>query len=249
MEEIKKEFDAHCEDLKKDKSLYAYFCYQYGRFLSLKATSHEGKERLDLEIQACAKLEKSLKLRESLTSTPEGKADEIFSLMRLGSEWKYIGGHKRLHKNGKEADQAFKKAETYYRDAIKLSKNNLGEHQLTSWCHKTLGDLFLTNKEPEQAEEVYMSAKSMLENLDLDTSEEYVLLLRNHGICLTESNRAEKAVEVLNKARNNAKKLAESDELTVCKRKSIHAWLLHTDHYAIILTLVTTPTKPLNLIN
>ena len=58
-------------------------------------------------------------------------------LMRLGSEWKYIGGHKRLHKNGKEADQAFKNAKTYYRCAIKLSKNNLGEHQLTSWCHKT----------------------------------------------------------------------------------------------------------------
>ena len=57
--------------------------------------------------------------------------------MRLGSEWKYIGGHKRLHKNGKEADQAFKNAKTYYRCAIKLSKNNLGEHQLTSWCHKT----------------------------------------------------------------------------------------------------------------
>ena len=53
MEEIKKEFDDHCEDLKKDKSLYAYFCYQYGRL---------------------------------------------------------------RHKNGKEADQAFKKAETYYRD-------------------------------------------------------------------------------------------------------------------------------------
>ena len=219
MEEIKKEFDAHCEDLKKDKSPYAYFCYQYGRFLSLKATSHEGKERLDLEIQACTKLEESLKLRESLTSTPEGKADEIFSLMRLGSEWKYIGGHKRLHKNGKEADQAFKKAKTYYRDAIKLSKNNLGEHQLTSWCHKTLGVLFLTNKEPEQAEEMYMSAKKMLENLDLDTSEEYVLLLRNHGICLTESNRAEKAVEVLKKARDIAEKLAESDKPTVCKTK------------------------------
>ena len=219
MEEIKKEFETHYKDLKDDKSLCAYFYYQYGRFLSLKATSLEGKERLDLEIQACTKLEESLKLRESLTSTPEGKADKIFSLMRLGSEWKYIGGHKRLHKNGKQADQAFKKAETYYRDAIILSKNNLGEHQLTSWCHKTLGDLFLTNKEPEQAEEMYMSAKKMLENLDLDTSEEYVLLLRNHGICLTESNRAEKAVEVLKKARDNAEKLAESDEPTVCKTK------------------------------
>ena len=73
--------------------------------------------------------------------------------------------------------------------------------------------------ESEQAEEMYMSAKSMLENLNLDTSEEYVLLLRNHGICLTESNRAEKAVEVLKKACDNAEKLAESDEPTVCKAK------------------------------
>ena len=58
----------------------------------------------------------------------------------------------------------------------------------------------------------------MLENPDLDTSGEYVHLLRNHGICLTESNR-EKAVEVLKKARDNAEKLAESDKPTVCKMK------------------------------
>ena len=220
MENIKKEFETHYEDVKEDKSLCAHFHYQNGRYLSFISKSCEGKERLKHAIQAREELEKSLELRETLTHTPVGKADTIFLLMHLGTECKVIFTNERYLKNTSEADAAFEQAEKYYRDAIELSKVNLGEeHLLTLWIYKNLGDLFLTDKKHDQAEEMYTLAINMSENLGLDATEKYVLLLKNLGACLTESDRASEAIQILKRAREIAEKLAESNEPNECTLK------------------------------
>ena len=220
IQKIKEEFEAHYEELKQDKSLCAYYHYQYGRYLSFISRNHKNKKRLNLENQAREQLEESLKLNETLTDTPEGKADKIFSLLRLGTQSKFISTAEHSQKNTKEAHEAFDQAEKYYRDAIELSKVNLGEHQLTSWCHKNLGDLFLTTrKKLDQAEEMYKFARNMLEKLGLDATERYVLLLKNLGICLSLANRANDAIEVLERAREIADELAESNKPNECTLK------------------------------
>ena len=201
MENIKKEFETHYEDVKEDKSLCAHFHYQNGRYLSFISKSCEGKERLKHANQAREELEKSLELRKTLPHTPVGKADTIFSLMHLGTEYKVIFANERYLKNTSEADAAFEQAEKYYRDAIELSKVNLGEqHLLTLWIYKNLGDLFLTDKKHDQAEEMYTLAINISENLGLDATEKYVLLLKNLGVCLTESDRASEAIQILKRA-------------------------------------------------
>ena len=58
MEEIKKEFDTHIEDLKEDKSLCAHFYYQYGRYLWRKSERCKNQGRLDWQNQAREQLEK-----------------------------------------------------------------------------------------------------------------------------------------------------------------------------------------------
>ena len=50
-EEIKKEFETHYDDLKNDKSFFAHYHYQYGRYLWRKSRSNTGKEELDLQTQ------------------------------------------------------------------------------------------------------------------------------------------------------------------------------------------------------
>ena len=220
MENIKKEFENHHEDVKDDKSLCAHFHYQNGRYLSFISKSCQGKERLNHAIQAREELEKSLELRETLTHTPVGKADTIFLLMHLGTECKVIFTNERYLKNTSEADAAFEQAEKYYRDAIELSKVNLGEkHLLTLWIYKNLGDLFLTDKKHDQAEEMYTLAINISENLGLDASEKYVLLLKNLGVCLTKSDRASEAIQILKRAREIAEKLAESNGPNECTLK------------------------------
>ena len=220
MENIKKEFETHYEDVKEDKSLCAHFHYQNGRYLSFISKSCEGKERLKQANQAREELEKSLELRKTLPHTPVGKADTIFSLMHLGTEYKVIFANERYLKNTSEADAAFEQAEKYYRDAIELSKVNLGEqHLLTLWIYKNLGDLFLTDKKHDQAEEMYTLARNISENLGLDATEKYVLLLKNLGVCLTESDRASEAIQILKRAGEIAEKLAESNEPNECTLK------------------------------
>ena len=219
MEEIKKEFETHYKDLKEDKSLCAHYYSQYGEYLLRQAQSQNGKGKLLLQIQARDQLQKSLELRETLTGTSVGKADKIFSLLHLGNVCKFISGTERsLNRENEVAiDIPFKQAQKNYEEAVRLSQNDLGQHELTSWCYKNLGDLLLDN--PKLAEEKYTIAKSMRENLGLDASERHVLVLNNLGKCLRETDRANAAIEVLEKARDTAEKLAESDEPTVCKTK------------------------------
>ena len=213
MEMIKEEFETHCEELKKEPEFCAHYYYQYGRYLSQKSESQQGKKRLKLHHEARVQLKKSLQLRESLESTPEGMANKIFSLMQLGNVGKSIYTSERYQQNTRKADEALQQAQEYYNDAIKLSRANLGENPLTSWIHKNLGDLFLTtHKNLNQAEQMYIFAKNMSENLGLDASFGYVLLLNNLGKCLSKANRVNEAIEVLKRARDIADELNESNK-------------------------------------
>jgi hypothetical protein len=222
MEEIKKEFETHYEDLEENKSFCAHYYYQYGRYLSRKSEHHKGEEseeRLELQIQARKQLEKSFNLRKTLTDSAVEIADQVFSLLQLGHECKSISTTKYYLGEKDESKKSMENTKEYYREAIRLSENNLGEHELTSSCYKSLGDLFLTIKDPKEAEKWYTTAKEMRENLELDASERHVFVLNNLGKCLTKSSRAKKATEVLESARDMAEKLAGSDEPNKCKAK------------------------------
>ena len=213
MEEIKKEFETHHEDLKEDKTLCAHYCYQNGRYLWRKSRSNKGKDALDLQTEARDQLKKSLELRKTLPETPQGKADSIFSLLQLGKICRSIGLTERHLKKPNASKTSFGQAKEYYREAIQLSESDLGGHELTSSCYKHSGDLFLTTEEFELAEKEYTTAKNMRENLGLDTSEKYAFILKNLGGCLIESERADEAIEVLEKACDIVEKLPESAKL------------------------------------
>ena len=216
MEKIQEEFEAHYEDIKEDKSLCAQYYYQYGRYLLRKSDSHRGKEQSDLRREACKQLEESLRLRKNLTRTSSEKqrhaqiADEIFSLLRLGDARKKILGSKR-------AD--LEEAQKCYEEVIKLSQENLGEHELTASCYKGFGDLLLTKGKSKLAEEKYITAKKMRDDLDLNASKTHILLLSSLGRCLTINGQATEAIEILEGARDMAQKLSESDVSNVCKTK------------------------------
>ena len=113
-----------------------------------------------------------------------------------------------------------KKAMKYYEEAIQRAENNLGEHENTSACYKILGDLLLLDRKNEKAMEYYDKARRMREELKLDASEEYVLLLNNIGRCLMfVKGHVNEATATLEKARDLAEKLAEDDGPTSCKGK------------------------------
>ena len=181
----------------------------YGRYLLSKSERVKGRRKLNLQIHARDQLRKSLKLREKLTGTSAGRADKIFALLGLGNSCKFISATQYSLKDPSAAETA-KRAEEYYKEAIQLSQDILGDHNLTFTCHKRLGDLYKAIKNHKLAEKEYTTAKKMRENLGLDASDRYVGLLSSLGICLGETNRPNEAIEVLERARDTAKNLAKS---------------------------------------
>ena len=218
MDRIQKDFETHYEVLKEDKSLCAHYYYQYLRYQFREADNQKEEERLKVQIKLKEQLEKWLEKRKTLADTPGGKADVIYSLLHLGHTYKSISSTKSYLKDD-SSKTSLEQAENCYKEAIQLSQKELGEHELTSSCHKDLGDLFSKIDKYVLAEKEYTNAKKIHEKVGLDASERHVLLLNNLGMCLSKTDRASDAIEVLEKARNTAEKLAESDEPNRCKAK------------------------------
>ena len=216
-EEIKKEFETH-EDLKEEKTLCAHYYYLCWRYTFRKAVISK-KMKLSLQTEARKQMEKSLEIRQTLPETPERKADTIFTLLHLGNTCKGISTSKHHMGQKEESKISSNQAIHYYREAIQLSQDNLGDHELTSSCYKNLGDLLLKINEHGLAVKEYANAKQMRKNLGLDASEGHVLLLNNLGICLTKLDRVNEALEVLEEADDMAEKLTETNKPNVCKIK------------------------------
>ena len=160
-------------------------------------------------------------IREKLTDTPEGTADKVYSLLSLGHVCKTISSIKKDLDKEKECKTSLENAEKYYKDAIELSENDLGQHELTSSCHKSLGDLFLKMDNSKEAAEEYIIAKEMREYLGLEAraSERHVLLLNSLGVSFVKSGSYHEAIKLLQSAREMAENLAESNEPNKCKAK------------------------------
>ena len=217
MEEIEREFITY---LEKKNSLCSFYYYQYGQYLERKGKRFQGKERLDLYIEAHKQLDNSLKLRKKLPDTFFKVADTIFSLLQLGNICKMISGAKYfLGEASDETGKWTEQAQEHYTEATELSQDHLGKHDLTSACYKSHGDFFFKIKNLKKAEDYYTIAKKIREDLTLDASERHALLLNNLGQCLTQTNRAKEAIEVLKNARDMAEKLSESDGPNMCKAK------------------------------
>ena len=141
MDKIQKDFETHYEVLKEDKALCAHYYYQYFRYLFRKADNQKEEERLKIQIEIKEKLEKWYEIMKTLTDTPGGKADIIYSLLHLGHTYKSISSTECYLKDV-SSETSLERAENCYKEAIQLSQKELGEHELTSSCHKYLGDLF-----------------------------------------------------------------------------------------------------------
>ena len=228
-EKMKKIEEEYSETTGNDAEC-AYFLYQLGRYTLNKyrdfiANRNHDTERDDeLLKKAEHYIRESLELRQNLPISKEydsslKNADIILSLLQLGNIWKR-NAKRNYHLKGKQkSDETMKEAKKYYKEAIQQAEENLGEHEETSACYKILGDLLLLERKNEKAMECYDKARRMREELKLDTSEAYVLLLNNIGQCLMFMRRNDEATEILEKARDIAEKLAENDDPTFCKRK------------------------------
>ena len=89
----------------------------------------------------------------------------------------------------------------YYNEALKKSKQYLGDHDLTLNYYKRLGDIMLEKERNEEALEYYDRAEETRKVLGItDFSVSSVYFLKNRGICLSNLDRHQEAVQVLKEA-------------------------------------------------
>ena len=217
MEKIKKEFDANEEVFKIDNALLSYYFYSYGRYLFNTAKKAAPPSRPDLLRQADDYLQKSLGLRHDQAQLPLEKVDEGISIIQLGRIRKACAVIEHHNKNTEKRESEMEKARSNFQKALALTKDLLGDHELTSTCHKVLGDLFLRWRKNDLALASYEDALELREKLLINSSESMAYLLRNYGWSLFYLRRFDESVKQLNKARNIAEKLAEQNEPTFCK--------------------------------
>ena len=107
--------------------------------------------------------------------------------------------------------------ENCYYEALKKSKQYLGDHELTLNCYKQLGDINAFNKCNEQALKYYNKAEETHKVLGItDSSVSSVFFLKNRGNCLSSLGQHQEAVQVLKEACGIIEKLPGDN---ICKFK------------------------------
>ena len=114
-----------------------------------------------------------------------------------------------LHEDKEKYNEYMNNAKSFYNQALSFVKEWLGNHELTCVLHERLGDLFYKWHENEQALNCYTNAISVREGLALDSNEQFVLLLKDCGACLSYLRHYHKSVKTLLEARDIADNLTE----------------------------------------
>ena len=195
-------FHANEVTLKEDRFLFSFCYYSLARYEADQTTT-------DLPVYDLA----SLPVNKA--SSPIGEVAEALILRERGQLKKKHANE--YHKDKNKYEEYMDCAKLLHKKALLLAKDLLGDHELTCTLHKQLGDLLFNWRKNEEARACYHDAITLRKQLELDSNEQFVFLLKNYGACLSFVGCFEESVKQLEEARDIADKLAEKH--TPCRAK------------------------------
>ncbi|XP_028397162.1 uncharacterized protein LOC114520982 [Dendronephthya gigantea] len=139
--------------------------------------------------------------------SPMEKVAEAYILKKQGSISK-LRGNKMFHEDQQKKNEHMNRAESFYNRALSLAKELLGDHVLTCALDKLLGDLCFNLHKNEEALTYYTNAINLHKKLKLDSNEQFVMLLKNCGGCLSILRRFDESEKTLKEARSIADKIS-----------------------------------------
>ena len=205
IERIKEMFHENKLTLKEDWYLFWFCYYSYARYEADQPTA-------DLHVPV-----------DDFASLPVNKASSVIGevaealILRERGQMKKKRANKTYYEDKDKYEEYMNCAKMLFKKALLLAKELLGDHELTCTLHKQLGDLLFNWHKNEEALAYYHDAITLRKQLELDSNEQFVFLLKNYGTCLSFANRFEESVEKLKEARDIADKLAEKH--TSCRAK------------------------------
>ncbi|XP_028397096.1 uncharacterized protein LOC114520945 [Dendronephthya gigantea] len=200
MEDIKAAFYKNEAVMREDRALFMFSYHSFARYDLDKETSATTTNPQEDDVPP---------LLDDKEASTKDKVAEAHILMERGNLKKKRANVFR--KDKERYDEYMNSAKLFYDEALSLSKDVLGDHELTCILNKLLGDLFLNLHKNEEALGYYTDAVNLRKTMKLDSNEAFVFLLKNCGVCLAYLCRFDESVKRLEEARDIADKLAEKN--------------------------------------
>ncbi|KAL9976685.1 hypothetical protein ACROYT_G014012 [Oculina patagonica] len=197
-----------------------YLSY-YGRYLS----------------QDCNRKEKAqLFLKRALSIYEEQKIESTVDKARILRLMGY---------NSKELGSTEEACENFL-EALELLRVSYGNHVLTAFAHKDMGDYYLHVEEYSKAEENYQKAIGILEVLKIADHKEAVPTFKNLGICFEQSGMFDKSRKTYEKGSDIADNTIEVNHKWKVEIRTFLALLVCT-HYQEVSTAYIIAKKVLQM--
>ena len=182
MVSAKTTFDEIEKNQKGNRELKSHFYYCYGQYQFNQQNASEAEKYLNESLEL-RQSEKQTDLEKGEKQTDLKTVDEIVTLTFLAN-----------------VCQPGAKEKCYY-EALRKSKQYLGNHELTLNCYKRLGDIKMKKRDNEDALGFYDRADEIRNVLGItDSSVSSVYFLKNRGKCLSYLGQRQGAVQVLMEA-------------------------------------------------
>lgn len=179
--------------------------------------------------QDCNRIEEAHPVLKKALSVYEEKKPESFEKGNPESTYdmaKILGQMGHIAKKQKRTEEACKN----YLEALKLLKDDYGNHILTAFAHKDVADSYLYINQYCKAEENYQRAMSILEDMQKAEHREAIPVLKNWGICFEKSRKFSESREKYEKGSDIAENTIEGNHKWKVWIKTYLALLLYTNY-------------------
>ncbi|XP_028397069.1 uncharacterized protein LOC114520918 isoform X2 [Dendronephthya gigantea] len=187
--------------LKEDRYIFMFCHHLLARHYFKKLQNSLPSELLEVDLPCFPE-------KEQLS--PMKKVAEVYILKKRGNLSKMMA-NKESRRDKQKKEEFMRCSESFYIQALSLARKILGDHELTCALHKLLGDLYFNWHKNDEALMHYEDAVNLHKKLKLDSNEQFVMLLKNFGGCLSFLRRFNESVERLKEARDIADKITEKN--------------------------------------
>ena len=205
--------DGNLSHFERDRLSEAFYLNHYGRYLS--EDRNEREQAQPLLKQAISIYEKEVTINGS-----------AFDIGRIIAQM----GHNAT--NGERRQEALQ----FYTNALRFRSSHYGKHYLTTFARKDLADYYLRIENFSKAEESYLKAIQVLDDIEMIGQKEVVPVCRNFGMCCEKRGNIEEARRVLEMGRHVAANTIEGSVKWKVEINTYLALLLYRNYLDEIST-------------
>ena len=199
-------YEEHRQLFKEESLSEIFYLSHYGRYLSQDRDQREEAQRF---------------LEEAISIYEREEHGAAFDKARILGQ---MGHNAKLHKDQTRHEVAL----ANYLEALRFRQEHFGQHLLTAFAQKEMGDFYLYIEDFAPAKKHYCEAISILESMEILEQKEAIPIFKNFGICYQLSGELDQAQRMLERGSEVADSTIEGNHKWKVWIKTRLAILLYT---------------------